>query len=201
LNSSDELTFLNEFGHITLARLLIATATHDSLDEAMALLGRLAQAAEAGGRTGSLIEILILQALASDARSDAASALRSLERALELAEPEHQVRVFLDEGAPMQQLLRTAAGAGIRPDFVRMLSRSLRSTHEPVPVTPIADPLSERELGVIRLLATRLTGPEIARELHISLNTLRTHTKHIFLKLEVNDRVAAVRRAEAIGLI
>jgi LuxR family maltose regulon positive regulatory protein len=201
LNSADEPAYLREFGHITLARLLIADGENESLDQVLALLSRLALAAESGGRMGSLTEILMLQALALHARGQTTLALTSLDRALSLAEPEGQVRIFLDEGSPMLGLLRTAAGAGIRPQFVRALSQSLRNAGEIFPITPLPDPLSERELSVVRLLATQLTGPEITRELHVSLNTMRTHTKHIFVKLGVNDRAAAVRRAEALGLI
>ena len=84
---------------------------------------------------------------------------------------------------------------------MRTLSQSLRNAGEIAAVTPLSDPLSERELSVVRLLGTQLNGPEIARELHASVNTMRTHTKHIFVKLDVNDRAAAVRRAEALGLI
>jgi LuxR family maltose regulon positive regulatory protein len=198
LTAEAEPAYLDEFGHITLARLLIAEGEQD---EALALLSRLAVAAEAGGRAGSLIEILILQARVLHAEGQTAAALIPLERAVVLAEPERSTRVFLDEGAPMLTLLRAAAGAGIRPDFVRALSRSLRDTVDSVPVASLPDPLSERELSVVRLLATQLSGPEISRELHVSLNTLRTHTKHIFVKLGVNDRAAAVRRAESLGLI
>ena len=201
LTSTDEPTYLSEFGHLTLVRLLIAGGKMEELEEAAVFLTRLAHAAERGGRVGSLIEILILQALALQAQTHVSLALAPLERALTLAEPEDNVRLFLDEGSPMLQLLRTAAGAGIRPDFVRSLSQSLRRAGEPEPAHPMVDPLSERELHVLRLLATPLSGPEIARELHVSLNTMRTHTKHIFLKLDVNDRGAAVRRAESLGLI
>jgi len=201
LSSSDELGYLTEFGHITLARLLIAELTDESVDEAVALLSRLALAADSAARLGSLIEILMLQALALHAERRTAPALMSLDRALTSAEPEGHVRVFLDEGAPMLRVLREAAGAGIRPDFVRTLSRSLRNSGEIAAVTPLPDPLSERELSVVRLLGTQLTGPQIARELHVSVNTMRTHTKHIFVKLDVNDRAAAVRRAEALGII
>jgi len=200
LNRSDEPAYLSEFGHITLARLLTAEGD-GSVDDAVALLARLALAAESGGRMGSLIEILMLQALAFHARGQTAPALIPLERALRLAEPERNVRVFLDEGMPMLQLLRAAAGAGIRPEFVRALSQSLRNAGELDTVTPMSVPLSERELTVVRLLGTPLTGPDIARALHVSVNTMRTHTKHIFLKLDVNDRAAAVRRAESLGLM
>ena len=84
---------------------------------------------------------------------------------------------------------------------MRALSQALRHTEPTGASEPLPDPLSERELHVLRLLATGLTGPEIARELYVSLNTMRTHTKHIFAKLDVNTRPDAVRRAEALGLI
>jgi LuxR family maltose regulon positive regulatory protein len=206
LSATDELGYLHEFGHITLARLLIARHVADpgtgAADEATGLLARLLEAAEAGGREGSANEILVLQALLLEAQDQASLALEPLARALDRAEPEGYVRLFLDEGAPMLRLLRCAAGAGIRPDYVRRLSQALRHT-EGVDATaqPIAEALSERELHVVRLLATGLTGPEIARELFISLNTMRTHTKHIFSKLGVTNRSEAVRRAEALGLV
>ncbi|MCU1580596.1 MAG: LuxR family transcriptional regulator [Rhodoglobus sp.] len=206
LSTKDELNYLREFGHITLARLMIAQSVTDptagSMQEAIGLLARLLVAAEAGKRTGSVNEILVLQALALEAQGQLPLALEPLERALDQAEPEGYVRLFLDEGAPMLRLLRAAAGAGIRPDYVRRLSQALRATEGTGPTRqPIAEALSERELQVVRLLATQMTGPEIARELYVSLNTMRTHTKHIFLKLEVTSRPAAVRRAEALGLI
>lgn len=206
LSAEDELNYLREFGHITLARLMIAQYVIDptsaSMQAAMGLLARLLVAAEAGKRRGSANEILVLQALALEAQGEIALALEPLERALDQAEPEGYVRLFLDEGTPMLRLLRAAGGAGIRPDYVRRLSQALRGTEGTDPTRqPIAEALSERELHVVRLLATQMTGPEIARELYVSLNTMRTHTKHIFLKLDVTSRPAAVRRAEALGLI
>lgn len=197
----DELSYLKEFGHITLARALIADNTTSSLDQAAALLGRLLDAAESGNRLGSVIEISVLQALVLHAQQQVPLALAALKRALSLAEPEGYVRLFLDEGTPMLPLMRNAAGAGIQTDFVRHLNQSLRQVIETDATTALAEPLSGRELHVLRLLATELTGPEISRQLHISLNTVRTHTRHIFLKLDVNDRGGAVRRAEALGLI
>jgi LuxR family transcriptional regulator, maltose regulon positive regulatory protein len=206
LAATDEPTYLHEFGHITLARLLIAQhradPTSSALTDATRLLGRLLDAAKTSGRKGSATEILVLQSLALEARGETALALVPLERALVQAEPEGYVRLFADEGAPMLRLLRVAAGAGIRPDYVRRLSQVLRGEEGAGPAPQsIADALSERELHVLRLLATPMTGPEIARELYVSLNTMRTHTKHIFLKLDVTSRAAAVRRAEGLGLI
>lgn len=206
LSSTDELSYLNEFGHITLARVLITQhrADHASgaMQEATALLGRLLVAAETGGRTGAVNEILVLQSLALEAQGQTALAIGPLERALVQAEPEGYVRLFIDEGPPMLRLLRAAAGGSIRPDYVRRLSQALRQTEGTDQIErPIADALSERELHVLRLLATEMTGPEIARELYVSLNTMRTHTKHIFSKLDVTSRPGAVRRAEMLGLI
>ncbi|TFC75829.1 helix-turn-helix transcriptional regulator [Cryobacterium cheniae] len=205
LTPADSADYAQEFGLITLARLLIAEHRDDPLGESLnvarALLDRLLRAAEAGGRLGSASEILVLQAIAFGVQGEASRALVPLERALAWAEPEGHVRLFVDEGPPMLALLRTAAGAGIRPDFVRQLSQALRDTEGAcAPGAPIGT-LSERELHVLRLLATELSGPEIARELYVSLNTMRTHTKHIFLKLGVSSRPAAVRRAEWWGLI
>jgi LuxR family maltose regulon positive regulatory protein len=206
LSSADELSYLNEFGHITLARVLIAQHRADpasgAVQEATTLLARLLVAAETGGRTGSVNEILVLQALALEAQGETTLALEPLERALDQAEPEGYIRLFVDEGPPMLRLLRAAAGAGIHPDYVRRLSQALRQTEGAEPTSkPLAGSLSERELHVLRLLATEMTGPEIARELHVSLNTMRTHTKHIFSKLDVTSRPAAVRRAEMLGLV
>ncbi|CAN5432319.1 LuxR C-terminal-related transcriptional regulator [soil metagenome] len=203
LSDDDDLAYLHEFGHITVARLLIARhrldPTEGAAARAMPLLARLLDAAESGDRTGSAIEILVLQSLALESRGEDSLALAPLEKALDRAEPEGFFRMFVDEGAPMLRLLRAAAGAGIRTDYVRELSQALRQYEGAGQA--IAGVLSERELHVLRLLATTMTGPEIARELYVSLNTMRTHTKHIFLKLEVTSRGAAVRRAEALGLI
>ncbi|HEY6406245.1 MAG TPA: LuxR C-terminal-related transcriptional regulator, partial [Ktedonobacteraceae bacterium] len=205
LSISDDLSYLREFEHITLARVLLARYTSNRADhsmlEAMGLLERLLQAAEEGKRTGSVIEILVLQALAHQTQGDTPAALMPLERALTLAEPEGYVRMFVDEGPPMALLLEEAAKHGIAPHYVRHLLTALGSTSDRTPVKQgLIEPLSERELEVLRLLATGLNGPEIARELVVSLNTMRTHTKNIYSKLGVNNRRAAVRRAEELDL-
>ena len=174
-----------------------------SIHEAIGLLERLLRAAEEGARTGSVIEILVLQALAHQAHGDIPAALAPLERALTLAEPEGYVRIFVDEGPPMAALLKAAAKQRDRPELCpstpgrrRTRPRAARPSN-----TGLIEPLSERELDVLRLLGTDLDGPDIARELMVSLNTVRTHTKNIYAKLGVNNRRAAVRRAEELDLL
>ena len=200
LSAADDLSYLREFEHITLARVLLAgyAAGQGSVQEATQLLERLLDAAEKGQRTGSVIEILVLQALAHQARDDTPAALASLRRAVTLAEPEGYVRIFADEGPPMASLLRAAAKQGIARNYVRRL---LAAVTKDAPASQgLIEPLSERELDVLRLLGTDLDGPEIARELIVSLNTVRTHTKNIYAKLGVNNRRAAVRRAMELDL-
>jgi LuxR family maltose regulon positive regulatory protein len=205
LSIEDDLSYLREFEHITLARVLLARSKSDRADrsilEAMGLLERLLHAAEKGERTGSVIEILVLQALAHQMQGDIPAALVPLQQALTLAEPEGYVRVFVDEGPPMAVLLEKAAKHGIAPNSVRQLLTAFGSAEDRTPVTQVLiEPLSERELEVLRLLGTGLNGPEIARELVVSLNTMRTHTKNIYSKLGVTNRRAAVRRAEELDV-
>ena len=205
LSVDDDLSYLREFEHITLARVLLARYQDEraeaSIHEAGRLLERLLRAAEEGGRTGRVLEILVLQALAHQARGDIPAALAALQRALALAEPEGYVRVFIDEGPPMASLLRAAAKQGIARDYVRRLLAAGTATEDTSPIKQaLIDPLSERELDVLRLLGTELDGPAIARELMVSLNTVRTHTKNIYTKLAVTSRRAAVRRAAELGL-
>jgi LuxR family maltose regulon positive regulatory protein len=206
LSADDDLTYLREFEHITLARVLVARYRSDRAErpihQAVGLLERLLRAAQEGGRTGSAIEILLLQALAHEAQGDVSRALVPLERALALAEPEGYVRIFVDEGPPMEALLREAAKHGPTTNYVRRLQAAFGKAAGGRPVTqPLFEPLTERELEVLGLLRTELNGPEIARELVVSLNTMRTHTKNIYSKLGVNNREAAVRRAEELDLL
>jgi LuxR family maltose regulon positive regulatory protein len=206
LSPDADLSYLREFEHITLARLLLArhrnNRADDTLLEASMLLERLAQAAELGGRTGSVIEILILQALARQMQGDLPAALAPLERALTLAEPEGYVRLFVDEGPPMAALLEFAAKRGASSNYSHQLLSALgKAEDKPLVKQALVEPLSERELGVLKLLRTEMGGPEIANTLMVSLNTLRTHTKNIFAKLGVNSRQAAVRRASELNLL
>jgi LuxR family transcriptional regulator, maltose regulon positive regulatory protein len=220
LSPADDLSYLREFEHLTLARLLIARHKTDRVDDALraalGLLERLLQAAEVGNRTGSVIEILLLQALAHHAQGGRPRALASLERALALAEPEGYVQVFVDEGQPMRFLIldsglriekqkrdQNQKTAGYVEKLLAALTQPTTRLPSPTDNRPSAmvEPLSERELEVLKLLGTELSGPEIARELSVSLNTVRTHTKNIYSKLGANNRRAAIRRAEELDLL
>ena len=201
LSADDDLSYLREFEHITLARMLLARSRGEPVHQLTRLLERLLLAAEEGGRTGRVIEILVLQALALQAPGHIPAALTCLERALTLAEPEGYVRVFVDEGPPIGSLLRAAEKQGTTRNYVRRLLAAVSQTRQDSPVRQaLIDPLSERELDVLRLLGTELDGPAIARELMVSLNTVRTHTKNIYAKLAVTNRRAAVRRAAELDL-
>lgn len=192
----DDLSFLREYDHLTAVRLLLAGETPG---EALALLDRLQTAADPA-RAGSLLEIGMLRALAHHVRGHLPEALAELNQALvEAPEPDGYARLFLDEGAPMLALLHEAAGQE-EYDVLRRHALRILKAGRPAGV-PLVDPLSERELEVLRLLDTELTGPEVARRLFVSLNTLRTHTKRIFTKLDVNTRSAAVRRGRERGLL
>jgi LuxR family maltose regulon positive regulatory protein len=220
LSAEDELSYLHEFEHITLVRILLARYRSDRTDsaihEAIGLLERLLNAAQGGGRMGSVIEILVLQALAYQVQGDIPAALLPLGQALALAEPEGYVRMFLNEGADMAQLLREAAMCEIMPDYTDKLLAAFEAQEQgsasasPIPdwqrqsspaSQSLIEPLSQRELELLRLLKTDLSGPEIANQLMIALSTVRTHTKSIYSKLNVNDRRAAVKRAAELGLI
>jgi LuxR family maltose regulon positive regulatory protein len=149
-----------------------------------------------------VIEILVLQALASHADGRSEAGVTSLQRAVGLAEQEGYTRVFLDEGPPLHPLLAQIARRNPESSFVRRL---LPVGEQASPTKPLSqgvvDPLSDRELEVLRLLATDLDGPAIARHLFISLNTVRTHTRSIYTKLDVTNRRAAVRRARDLNLV
>jgi LuxR family maltose regulon positive regulatory protein len=204
LGPQDELTYLREFEHITLARLLVAEAADGSAAcaAALGLLDRLLAAAEQADRDGSRLEVLIVQALARHAAGDADGAFRSLDAAAGLAAPEGYVRIFLDEGPSMVRLLKAAARRAKAPPYLESVVHAATVTPAlPATRASLVEPLSERELDVLRLLRSDLEGPGIANELVVSLNTVRTHTKNIYAKLGVTSRRAAVRRAEELGLL
>ncbi|HEV8596347.1 MAG TPA: LuxR C-terminal-related transcriptional regulator, partial [Candidatus Dormibacteraeota bacterium] len=206
VSATDDPAYVREFEHITLAAVLLAQGIHDGADrtivEAADLTERLLAAAEDGGRHGPAIEILVVQALARHAHGDVTAAIAALDRAAALAEPEGYVRVFVDEGPRMTALLKVAEKQPNAPSYLHRLLAALATVERAAPVAqPLIEPLSERELEVLRLLETDLGGPDIARELVVSLSTVRTHTQNIYAKLGVNSRRAAIRRAAELGML
>ncbi|MDQ3458331.1 MAG: LuxR C-terminal-related transcriptional regulator [Deinococcota bacterium] len=215
LSSDDDLSYLREFEHITLARMLIAQYKIDQVEgpilEATALLERLLQAAEGGGRMGSVIEILVLQALGLEAQGDITPALTPLARALTLAQPEDYVRIFVDEGVPIARLLSEVASHGMMPDYAGKLlavfeAEEQESEDKPYlppapPAQDLLEPLSQRELEVLRLIAQGLSNREISKRLFRALSTIKGHNRIIFDKLQVKSRTEAVARARELGLL
>jgi ATP/maltotriose-dependent transcriptional regulator MalT len=216
LRADDDLTYLHEYEHVTLARLLLAenqrgySAT--ALRDAIALLDRLLAAADAGARAGSVIEIEVLRSGAHQASGNMHTALSALEHAVDLAEPEQWMRFLIDADPALHDVLTALAARRPGSPYVGTLltrggqepsapSRAPSSTRSTSPQSALLDPLSDRELDVLRLLASDLDGPAIARELIVSLNTVRTHTKRIYTKLAVNNRRAAISKAHQLGLL
>ena len=213
LSPGDDLSYLREFEHITLSRLLIAQYKNDRVDsyihKALRLLERLQKAAEEKGRIGSVIEILILQALAFEAQGNIPAALVPLERAFTLAEPEKYFRIFIDEGTPMAHLLYEALSHEIAPDYAQRLlgafpvnePKEVASSHPYKAGPKLIEPLSEREIEVLQLIAEGLTNQEISSQLYLSLNTVKAHTRNIYGKLGVNNRTQAGARARVLGIL
>ncbi|MGD9100941.1 MAG: LuxR C-terminal-related transcriptional regulator, partial [Anaerolineae bacterium] len=198
LRVDDELDYQHDLEHINLARVLVAQSTRQpsgpGRDDALGLLARLMQATESAGWVHETIKVLILKALALHAAGDGKAALGALSLALKLAEPGGYVRVFVDEGAVMGELLRQVTGRGIAVGYVSKLLAAFSADGQ-------LEPLTEREMELLRLLTTRLSSQEIAKELFISVNTVRSHTKNIYSKLDVHSRHAAIARAKELKLL
>jgi len=218
----DDFSFRFEAGRINLGRVWAALGR---LDEATALLVRLAQDAEAGGRRGRLVHILALLANVYHRQKNSALALTTLEKALRLAEPEGYVRVFIDEGEPMQTLLlkyrRRLEKQPVQEAYslFAYLDRLLRSfspaeaaaatggppsaAHRAPTAGPggLVEPLTGRELEILALMASGLTNQEIARKLTVSIHTVKVHVSNIFQKLGAANRTGAVSRAQELHLI
>ncbi|MDQ3910376.1 MAG: LuxR C-terminal-related transcriptional regulator [Actinomycetota bacterium] len=217
---NDDLDHLNVLEHVMLARVLIARREDDA---ALDLLERLLGVAEATGSMGSAIEILAVEALAFDARGDEARAMAALGRALSLADPESYVRTFVDEGEPMATLLQkwlraqrkeqhsSSSPQNASPEYARKLlaafrrpsgSRALGTGADASRTSqPLPEPLSERELEVLRLIAAGKSNREISGQLFVTVDTVKKHLTHIFGKLGVRSRTQAVVQARELGLI
>jgi LuxR family maltose regulon positive regulatory protein len=184
----------------TLARVWLAQGQSD---KALRLLDHALHTAQQAGRLGSTIQILILEALAHWAQGDSEQALAALEKALSLAEPQGYVRIFVDESAPMARLLRRAAIRAPSSMYIRQLLEALGAPPdtEAPPSTALIEPLTERELQVLRLMADGATNQEIAHELVLAVNTVKKHTSNIFGKLGVSNRAQCIARARELSFL
>ena len=210
LSIDDAPSYLYEFEQVTLARALIAQHRKErrvgSISDALGLLERLLLAAEAGRRKGSVIEILVLQALAHKGRGSLVMAHMALRRALRLAEPEGFVRLFVDEGPPMAHLLHEADDRGTVQRYIQRLLTAFRlaapaRTGQPDAQSASVQILSEREREVLHQIAEGLTNRQIADRLYLSVYTVKAHARNIYEKLEAKNRTQAVARARELGVL
>lgn len=185
--------------HLTLARLHIMQGRSDIV---LPLLERLDQQAEAQGRVKDAIEIKAVQAVAQQAQGDIEQAVATMERALTIAEPEGYIRTFVDEGEPMAKLLSRAASQGIAPQYVAKLLAAFDGATEPVsPASqPLLEPLSEREIEVLRLITAGLSNQEIADELVVGVSTVKKHINNIYGKLGAHSRTQAIALVRDLDL-
>jgi LuxR family maltose regulon positive regulatory protein len=157
------------------------------------------------------IKTMVLQALTHKALGDVANAICAVERAIALAQPEGYIRVFADEGPVLADLLRQLPTRRTYHDYVAALLAVLdrpdrgipavkRTASLGVPGVPLTEPLSGREVEVLRLLIVGQSNPDIARTLYVGVNTVKTHTRNLYSKLGVHSRMQAVRRARELGL-
>jgi LuxR family maltose regulon positive regulatory protein len=205
LDPDDDPGYPREPDYLVLARVLIA---QDRPDQAIALLERLQARALAQRRAGSLLEIQALQALAQAAGGEQAAGLSTLAAALALGWRQGRVRVFADEGEPMRTLLaQLIAARRVEPDIARevpldYLGRLVRAFEPDAPAAlGLVEPLSRRELEVLRLLAAGKPNQQIADELVVALNTVKRHVTHILEKLGASNRTEATVRARRLGLL
>ncbi len=204
---------LRELEYLTFARVLAARGLHL---EALSLLERLLETSLAEGRRGSTIEILALQGLAFQTEGNATRALECLEHALILAEPEGYLRVFVDEGEPMrrlladlQSILKQKVSTTVDNSSLRLLAyteKLLSVFPNPNQVTPneigtMLEPLSEREMEILRLISTGLTNQEIAHTLVIAVSTVKSHINNLYGKLGTQRRAQAIAIARKWGLL
>jgi LuxR family maltose regulon positive regulatory protein len=174
--------------------------------QAARLLATLRQESETTRQIGRLLKSMILQAAALQGQADIVQARLVLTQALRLAEPGGYIRSFADESVPVIELLRQVMQAIPSSDYTARLLAAMQADRQALPLTgqPFnqpAEPLSERELEVLRLVAINLSNQEIAGQLVVSLNTVKTHLKRLYAKLDARNRLEAIERARRLGLL
>jgi len=184
--------------YLTLVRVRIARGEIDGIPE---VLEPVRQRAEAEGRMGSVIEILLLQSIALHMQGRADEALAKLGQALARAEPEGYARMFVDEGEPMKELLAMAESSGLPPGYVGALLKKFPLSVLPEAKRTRSAGLSARELEVLRLITAGASNQQIADRLFLSIGTVKKHTDNIYSKLGVHKRTLAISRARELGLL
>jgi len=182
------------------ARVLLAQGDTSA---ALAMLEPLRQQMEAKSWQDELLKVMVLQVVTFHAHEEKDKAAQLLGDTLALAEPGGFIRTFVDEGLPMAKLLSEAASRGVMADYVSKLLTAFeddRQTTEPSP-SSLAEPLSQRELDVLRLIAEGLSNQEICERLFLALDTVKGHNRRIFNKLQVQRRTEAIVRARELGLL
>jgi LuxR family maltose regulon positive regulatory protein len=191
LRIEDDITHQREPEQVILLRLLLAQGDFAA---SLALSKRLLQKAETVRRTGRVIEVLVLQALIFQARKESDEALAVLSRALSVAKPESYIRTFVDEGEPMARLLHMARSRQIETEYVTELLSAIESAAGAAKPAPrlLAEPLTAREIEVLRWIEAGCSNQEIAEKLIISIATVKRHISNIYTKLDAGSRTQAV---------
>ncbi len=197
---ADEAPPFTQHGRLYLAQAQLRIAQGD-WPAADKLLDRLSKFSQSSGQQRWVIPIHILRAMLHLARHDMPQALNALERAMGPAEPEGFIQDFLDEGEPMSRLLHEALHRKVKPEFARQLLGRLPSSRLAENPLSLVEPLSEREIEVLKLVAEGLSNQEIAARLYLSLRTIKFHTGNIYGKLGVKSRTEAVSKARSLGLL
>ena len=208
LSLNDEADYLHEFERLALARIALAEHQNDPNEQrwldTIGLLERQVKLAEKQNRLHGQIEILILQALVFHSKGEITKALMSLEQALTLAEPEGYLRIFAAEGGSLMELLSKLDKPYLQKYAEKILTVFPQSQDSPASILatqPLIEPLSERELEVLGLIAQGLSNQEITQRLFVALSTVKGHNLRIFAKLQAKSRTEAVARARELGLL
>jgi LuxR family maltose regulon positive regulatory protein len=199
LKIEDEIPYQREPEYVILLRKLLAQGDYDA---SLALSKRLLQKAEASNRMGLVIEVLVIQALILQGRKELDQALASLKKALVLAQPERYIRTFVDEGDPMVRLLHLARSRQIEMEYVTdLLSvfKEASGTTQPPPQL-LSEPLTTREIELLKLIEAGCSNQEIAEKLVISIATVKRHISNIYTKLGVETRTQAIAIGKELKL-